>query len=47
MDIPGMTTRLPYTDYYMTNKRDTNSEQQAESEKINSKLHFIKPCIKE
>ena len=40
IDIPGMTsTRIPYTDYYLTIRRAKNTEWQREWENITSKLH--------
>ena len=48
IDIPGMTImRLPYSDYYSTIRRARKSEWQREWENNSSKLHYIKPRIKE
>ena len=48
IDIPGMTTtRLLYSDYYLTIRRAKNPKWQRELENGTSKLHYIKPCIKE
>ena len=48
IDLPGMTTtRLLYTDYYLTIRRARNSKWQREWENSTSKLHYIKPHIKE
>ena len=42
------TTRLPYTEYYLTIMKARNSEWQRERKKNNiSKLHYIKPHIEE
>ena len=47
IDIPGMTTtRLSYTDHYLTIRRARNSEWQRKWENSTSKLHYIKPHIK-
>ena len=44
IDMPEMTTtRLHYTDRYLTFRSARNSEWQ----NSNSKLHYIKPCIEE
>ena len=48
IDMPGVTTNiLPYTDYYLTIRRERNSEWQREWENSNSKLHYVKPSIEE
>ena len=48
IDMSGLTTtRLPYTDYYLTIKRARNSKCQKEWENSNNKLHYIIPSIKE
>ena len=41
------TTRLPHTEYYLIIRMDRNSEWQKEWENNTSKLHYIKPRIKE
>ena len=47
LDISRMTTtRLPYTEYYLTIRRAKNFEWQKEWENSTSKLHYIKPHIK-
>ena len=47
IDIPGMTTtRLPYTDYYLTIRRARKSEWQRYWESINCRLHYIKHILK-
>ena len=41
IDRTGMTTtKLPYTDYYLTIRRARNSEWQREWENSTSKLHY-------
>ena len=46
--MPGLiTTRLPYTDYYLTIRRARTSEWQREWENSTSKLRNIKPKIEE
>ena len=48
IDMPRMaTTKLPYTNYYLTIRRASNSERQKEWENSTSMLHYIKPHIKE
>ena len=42
-----ITTRLLYTDYYMTIRRARNSKWPNEWENSNSKLHYIKLCFVE
>ena len=39
--------RMPYTDYYLIIKRARNSEWQRKWKNNTSKLHYIKPHIKE
>ena len=47
-EMPGLvTTRLPYTDYYLTIRRARNSEWQREWENSTIKLRNIKPKIEE
>ena len=42
--MPGISTKsLPYTDYYLTTRRDKNSEWKNELENNTNKLHYIKP----
>ena len=46
--MPGMTlTRLLHTDHYLTIRRAKKSEWQREWKNNTSKLHYIKPHIKE
>ena len=46
--MPEMiTTKLPHTDYYLAIRRARNSDWQREWENKTSKLHYIKPRIKE
>ena len=46
IDMPGMTTtRLSYTDYNLTIRRERKFESQKEWENSSSKLHYIKPSI--
>ena len=46
--MSGMTTtRLLYTEYYLTIRRARNSEWEREWEKSTSKLYYIKPRIEE
>ena len=40
-------TKLPHTDYYLTIGRARNSKWHREWENNTSKLHYIKPHIKE
>ena len=48
IDMPRVTTtRIPYTDYYLTIRRARNSKWQREWENCSSKLHYIKPHIEE
>ena len=48
IDMLGMTkARLPYTDYILTIRRARNSKWQREWENNTSKVHYIKPHIKE
>ena len=48
LDRPGITTtRPPYTCYYLSTRKDRNSEWQKEWENSNRKLHYIKPHIEE
>ena len=44
--MPGMTTRLPHTDYYLTISKARNFEWKREWENDTSKLHYIKLHIK-
>ena len=46
--MPGMTTtRLPYTDYYLTIRKAKNSEWKMEWKNSNNKLQYIEPLIEE
>ena len=47
IDKPGMTTtRLAYTNYYLTIRKTRNSEKQKECGNSTSKLNYIKPVLK-
>ena len=48
IDIPWMTTtRLPYTDYYLTIRKARNSKWKRKWENYTTKLHYIKPRTEE